>query len=130
MSYKLAPSVPVTTESFTFFFKTFIIQIRVKNHMKEFFVLFSRLKCRRKVKIVKILHGYFVQNSVFITPKPCDHTLFMEPLVFWEVLLASEVYQTISHIDLPYVIKTGTSVLFGPTAGKVISFPGDKEARA
>jgi len=56
--------------------------------------------------------------------------MFVEPLVFAEVFFASEFYKNISRIDLPYVIKTGTSVILGPTAGKMIYFPGNKEAGA
>jgi len=55
--------------------------------------------------------------------------MFMEKLVFSEVLFASKVYQNISRIELTYVIKTSTLVLFGPTAGNVIPLPWGKESR-
>jgi hypothetical protein len=59
---------------------------------------------RIKVNIVT-LHGYFVQDPVFIAPILCDHSMCMEPFVFSEVLFPSEVHQNISLIDLLYVVK-------------------------
>ena len=80
VSYKLAHSIPVTTgdyQKFYFFFLTFIMKSRAHKHIKEFFVVFHRLKCRIKLKIVKILHGYFDQDSVYCvhytnTSWPCN----------------------------------------------------------
>jgi hypothetical protein len=37
----------------------------------------------------------------------------MEPFVFWEGFFPSEVYQNISRIDVPYVVKKHIGTFLG-----------------